>query len=220
MKWALALLLVGVALAGCTAGDDDPAPPNADPNGTRSYPPPPNTSTPPSTDTHTNPPPSNMSSSSSATVAPSGRFGPHDEEDSASDASFSGLMVGGHLTGSGALVHVEAVANNVGERTYRVPDGCGTPWREAMAGPSGAAVAPRPPPAACPSPSYRDLAAHDYLSRTLEWNGTLWDAASGTYVPAPAGTYAWSVTFDAYSGSGTPPPEHAALTLQFQVTVR
>jgi hypothetical protein len=217
MKWALALLLLGAALAGCTAGDDDPNPPNADPYGGKSYPPvnttsqaPTNTATPPSV-------PSNSSSSSTAAPA-GGRFGAHDQEDSATDPGFSGLMLGGHLTGSGALVRVAATANNVGERGYRVPSGCGTPWSESMVGPAGS-VTPRQPPAACPSPTYADLAAHDYLSRTFEWNGTLWDAASGAYVPAPEGTYTWHVAFDAYSGSGDPPAEHASLVMDFQVTV-
>lgn len=220
MKWALALLLLGAALAGCTAGDDNPNPPNADPYGGKSYPPvttssqaPTNTATPPSA-------PGNSSSSSTAAApASGGRFGPHDQEDSATDAVFPGLMLGGHLTGSGALVHVEATANNAGERAYRVPSGCGTPWGESMTGPAGSAVTPRRPPAACPSPTYADLAAHGYLSRSLEWNGTLWDAASGAYVPASEGTYTWHVVFDAYSGSGDPPAEHAALAMEFQVTV-
>jgi hypothetical protein len=215
MRWALALLLCSAALAGCTAGDDDPSPPNADPYGSKSYPPVTTTSQAP---TGTVTPPA-TNSSSSATAAPSGRFGPHDQEGSATDPDFSGLMVGGQLTGSGAAVRVEATANNVGERSYRVPSGCGTPWHESMTGPAGSAATPRPPPAACPSPTYADLAAHDYLSHTFEWNGTLWDAASGTYVPAPEGTYSWHVVFDVYSGSGDPPTEHAALAMDFQVTV-
>ena len=215
MKWALALLLLGAALAGCTAGDDDPNPPNADPNASESYPPVTTSSQAP---TGTVTPPVTNSSSSSTTAAAGDRFGAHDQEDSATNPSFSGLMVGGHLTGSGAAVRVEATANNVGERTYRVPSGCGTPWRESMTGPAGA-VSPHSPPAACPSPTYADLASHDYLSHTFEWNGTLWDAASGTYAPAPEGTYTWHVVFDAYSGSGDPPPGHAALAMDFQVTV-
>jgi hypothetical protein len=218
MKWAPAVLLLSLALAGCTAGDDDPAPPNADPYPSESYP------ALSSTSSTTTPPPnpsgsgSVTPSSSSAPPTAQGRFGPHDGEDSATDADFPGLMLGGRLAGSGASVSVAASANNFGERGYRVPGGCRTPWAESMSGPSGA-VALRQPAAACAAESWGDLAAHDSLSRTFEWNGTLWDAGSGTFAPAPPGTYAWRIVFDVYSGSGSPPPEHAALEMEFQVTV-
>lgn len=217
MKWTVALLLFGVALAGCTAGDDDPNPPNADPNPSETFPAPATSSTPPSTGTNTPPSTSPSNSSSSSTGPGPARFGPHGQDDSATDPDFSGLMVGGRLSGSGSLVEVEASANNFGERAYRVPDGCRTPWTESMRGPTGA-VQLRQPAATCAADSWRDLAAHDSLARTFEWNGTLWDA-SGAFVPAPAGTYTWSIAFDAYSGPGSPPPEHGTLTLEFEVTV-
>ena len=218
MRWALALLACSAALAGCTAGED-PRPPNADPYPSESYPPLGSSSTPPSSETHTANPPTNTSSASS-TPPPAGatRFGAHDQEDSASDPDFSGLMLGGRLAGSGSALRVEAAANNVGERAYRIPDGCRSPWSETMKGPSGA-VQLRQPVATCAAESYKDFPAHDYLSRPFEWNGTLWDAASGAYVPAPAGTYSGSIAFDVYSGSGSPPADHATLTLEFQVNV-
>lgn len=218
MRWALALLLCSAALAGCTAGDDNPNPPNADPYPSESYPPSSASTTPPSTETHTNPPPSNSTSSSGTTTASAGHLAAQNQEDSATDPDFSGLMLGGHLAGSGAAVHVDAAANNFGERTFRVPDGCRTPWTETLAGPSGAVQA-RQPSATCAAESWRDLPAHDSLARTFEWNGTLWDAGAGRYVPAPAGTYSWHISFDVYAGSGSPPPEHTTLTLEFQVTV-
>jgi hypothetical protein len=220
MRWALGLLLCCATLAGCTAGDD-PRPPNADPFPGESHPPRPSTSTPPSTETHTNPPPSNATTSTQTSTAPpaSSRFGPHDQEDGATDPRFSGLLLGGRLAGSGALVEVQATANNVGERSYRVPDGCRTPWAESMAGPSGAVQAREPLPE-CAGFTYREFPGHDFLSRTFEWNGTLWDSTAGAYVAAPSGTYTWRIVFDVYGGPGDPPQDHAALTLEFQVTVQ
>ena len=87
-----------------------------------------------------------------------------------------------------------------------------------MAGPSGAVVL-RQPSAPCSSTTYADLAGHDSLSKGLEWNGTVWDSATGSYVPAEDGTYQWHIAFDVYSGSGSPPTEHATLTLDFEVTL-
>lgn len=214
---AAALTLLAVLVAGCSAGtSDDPSPPNADPNGSQSFPPV------TSTGTGTGPPSFSNSSSTSTTAAPPpSRFAVHDEEDSASHEDFPGLFASGRMQGSGPAVRVEATANNLGERAYRVPDGaCRQPWSEAMTGPDGAPVQPRRPMPACASFGLKEFPAHDFLAKDLAWNGTLWDAASGSFVPAPPGAYAWTVTFDVYSGgSGAQFDDHAALTLSFDVQV-
>lgn len=218
MRWAVAAVLLVSTLAGCTAGDDPNTPPNADPNRGESYPPLPGSSTPPPTA----PPPNatSSSSSSSSSAAPAPRVSAQEQEDSDTDGDFPSLFVGGRLRGSGGEARVEATANNVGERAYRIPDGrCAQPWTESMQGPAGAVQLRKPAPA-CTGFGLRDLPGHEFVSTALTWNGTLWDAASGAYVPAPAGTYTWTVAFDVYSGgSGAQYEDHATLTLDFQVTV-
>lgn len=222
MRWVLALLLAATALAGCTAGNgNNDTGPNADPLGQKSYPPLVNSSTPPpSTATGPSVQPSNSTSSSSAsgttTAAGSARFGPHDQEDSDSDADFPGLLLGGHLSGGGAQVEVQASANNVGERTYQVPSGCGDGWTETMTGSNGE-LAIRKPASACTSTTYHDLAAHDYLSKDFSWDGTVWDDSSQSFVPAAKGTYTWHVAFDVYSGSTH--SDHTTLTMDFLVSI-
>jgi hypothetical protein len=220
------LLLAALALAGCSAGtsDDPNTPPNADPNGAPQSLPPVNQNT---ATVSGSPSPSNgttaTSTSTSATAtttatpaAPAKSFAAHDEEASASDPRFPGLFVGGRLQGSGAQVTVEATANNVGERDYRVPDGCKAPWAEAMRGPNGQAVAHRQPAGTCPGSTLKDFPAHEFLSKALSWDGRLWDAAAGAYVAAPSGTYTWEVTFEVHDGSGS---DQATLKLAFDVTV-
>ncbi|MHB1261663.1 MAG: hypothetical protein ACYC2H_08085 [Thermoplasmatota archaeon] len=217
MHRAFALTVFAVFVAGCsTATTDDPAPPNADPNGQDALP------TVSSKGTGTGPPTFSNSSSSSTTATPQpASFGPHDEEDSTSHQDFPGLFVNGRLQGSGPVVRIEATANNVGERAYRVPNGiCQQPWSESMTGPGSTSVQPRQPMVTCAAFGLKEFAAHEFLSKELAWNGTLWDSASGSYVTAPSGSYTWTVTFDVYSGgSGAEFDEHAALILQFDVQV-
>lgn len=209
--------LVALALAGCTAGDDDPAPPNADPFPSQSFPPASSTSA--STGPPTNS--STTSTSSTATYSAPARFPPSSGEASGSDGDFPGLLVNGELHATDTKARIEATANNVGERNYRVADGsCATPWTESLTGPAGTPVPIRQPKPSCPTPTLKPFPAHDFISAGLDWNGTLWDATSGTYQPAPTGTYTWSVTFEVYSGgSGASYDEHASILLEFEITV-
>lgn len=221
MRRVLALALVVLALSGCSAGTaDDPAPPNADPNGQQTLPPagPPSTSTGPPTASGSNS--TTSAGSDSATGGPAS-FGQHDAEDSATDPDFPGLFVGGRLQGSGAQLRVEAAANNAGQRDYRVPDGdCKQPWSDVLRDADGDVVAHRQPLATCGAFGLEPFAAGEFLATALSWNGTLWDATSGSFVAAPTGTYTWDVTFDAYSGgSGSSFDDHAAMTMSFTVDV-
>jgi hypothetical protein len=219
---ALLLALVAAALAGCTSGSGGP--PGPDPNGSRSFPPTPDSNT---TGPPTGPPTwtsnstsASSSSSPTATQAPTS-FGPHDQEDTASDAAYPGLGFSGHLTGSGPSVHVEVAANDFGGRTYRVPDGaCAQPVVETMRGPSGQAVLPRQPPAPCHGFALRDFLPGDYVGKSFQWDGRLWNSTSEGYEPAPVGTYTWQVTFDVYPANATGPSGGVALQLEFTVHVR
>jgi hypothetical protein len=220
MRRAVALAVLALVLSGCSAGtSDDPTPPNADPNGSVSSPP-------VSYSTSSGPPTASNSSSSSATStypAPQGSvsFAPHDAEDSTTAEAFPSLLVSGHLQGSGPQLRVEATANNMGERSYRIPDGtCQEPWSESMVGPDGQAVQLRQPASTCAAFSLTELEAHGFTSTELTWNGTLWDAAAGAFATAPKGDYEWTVAFDVYSGgSGSEFDDHATLTLHFDVHV-
>jgi hypothetical protein len=216
------LLLAALALAGCSAGtsDDPNTPPNADPNGAPQSLPPVNQNT---ATISGSPSPSNSttatgsaSSTTTAAAAAPKSFAAHDEEASASDPEFPGLFVGGRLQGSGSQVTVEATANNVGERDYRVPDGCKKPWGETMRGPGGQAVVHRQPGGSCAASTLKAFPAHEFLSTALSWDGQLWDAAKGSFVPAPAGTYTWVVAFEVHDASGD---DHATLSLAFDVIV-
>lgn len=215
------LLLAALVLAGCSAGtsDDPNTPPNADPLGSHTLPP-----VDQDTDTISgSPSPSN--SSTTTTTAASGTptyqaaqaaFAPHDQEASDSDPGFPGLFLGGRLQGSGAQVTVEATANNVGERDYRVPDGCGKPWTETMRGPGGQAVQHRQPPASCAGSTLKAFPAHDFLSTALSWDGRVWDTATDGFVAAPAGAYTWEVAFEVHDATEDGP---TLLRLTFDVTV-
>jgi hypothetical protein len=216
------LLLAALVLAGCSAGtsDDPDTPPNADPLGSHTLPP-------VNQDTDTisgSPSPSN--STTSTTTAASGTttyqaaqakpFAAHDQEAGANDAEFPGLFLGGRLQGSGAQVTVEATANNVGERDYRVADGCGKPWTETMHGPGGQVVSHRQPAATCAGSTLKSFPAHEFLSTALSWDGQVWDSAKGTFTPAPPGAYTWEVAFEVHDATGD---DHAVLMLSFDVTV-
>lgn len=220
MRRVLALALTALVLSGCsTATTDDPSPPNADPNGQQTLPP---LSSGPSTGppTASNSTSTQATSASTSTAPRSASFGPHDAEDSATDPDFPSLLVGGRLQGSGPQVRIEATANNMGERDYKVKGGCEDPWSESLRRAGGSAVQHRQPVAACAGYTMVTFAAHEFLATALTWNGTLWDAASASFVTAPAGTYVWTVTFDVYSGgSGTSFEEHAAMTMTFDVEV-
>lgn len=227
MRRALALLLLASLLAGCTSGtsDDDPAPPNADPNGAQTLPPAGSTSpsTGPPTASNSTTASSTSSATTTSTYAAPGptSFGGHDEEDSSTAESFPALFVSGRLHGSGPSLRIEAAANNMGERAYRIPDGtCQKPWSESMAGPSGQAVQHRQPAATCAAFGLKELAARDFVATALTWDGTVWDATAGRFVAAPSGSYVWTVAFDVYSGgSGAQFDDHARMTLSFDVTV-
>jgi hypothetical protein len=224
MRPLLALALLSLALAGCTAGDQS-GPPSADPNGSESQPPvaqgtmttgpPTGTSSPSATDTTT---PASSSSSTSTTYAPS--FARHDQEDSASDPDFSGIAVNGHLTGSGAQLQIEATANKFSPAQYRVPTGsCSKPWTESMTGPSGP-VQPHAPTAACTGFALRDMADNEAISNRVTWDGQLWDS-SGHAAPAPSGTYTWARSFHVYQGgTGAQYNDSATMPLTFQVHVQ
>lgn len=222
------LLLAALALAGCSAGSDDPnTPPNADPHGGQTLPPvDQNTATisgsPSASSSNTTTTAAATSTTTPAAAPAAASFGPHDEEATANDPEFPGLLVNGRLQGSSTQVSVEVAANNVGERDYKVPDGqCKQPWTETMRGPGGAVVQHREPTPTCGAFGLKAFPSHDFLATALAWDGTLWDAAKGAYVPAPSGSYAWTVGFDAYSGgdSASQYADHAALTLTFHVTV-
>ena len=228
MRRALALAVLALVLAGCTAGtSDDPTPPNADPNGQQTLPPagPSSTTTgPPTASNSTSPTASATSSMTTTSAAPApepASFGRHDAEDSATDPDFPGLFVGGRLQGSGPQLTVEATANNMGERDYRIPDGtCRQAWSEILRDSDGDVVQHRKPLATCQAFGLKTFASSDFLSTALTWNGTVWDAASGSFVTAPAGDYVWEVTFDVYSGgSGASYDDHAAMTMSFDVEV-
>jgi hypothetical protein len=216
--------LLALMLAGCSAGtSDDGTPPNADPNGAQTLPP-------ASSDTPSTGPPDGNSTTSSATATSTGAsttqppsagstsFAAHDEEDTATDEDFPSLLVGGRLQGSGSQLRIEATANNLGERDYLVPDGCRKPWGESMTGPSGQSVQHRQPASSCAGFTYKPLAAHDFLSAALTWDGTVWDSSSGSFVPAPSGSYSWVVTFDVYDDVGGT-QQHATLSMSFDVQV-
>lgn len=207
----LPFAVLALLLAGCSAADDD-APPNADPNG------PPETQ-PPLPPSNTTGPPSDTSSSSS-TATSTVAFGPHDEEETASDPDFSGLAVNGRLTGSGGALRIEAVANKVSPAQYKVPSGqCNQPWTESLVGPAGA-VQQRQPVATCAAFGLRPMQDNEAIPVQLEWNGTLWDAGAGRYVAAPSGTYTWQATFHVYSGGeGAQYTDSADLTLSFEARV-
>jgi len=229
MRRALAFALLALLLAGCTSGtsDDDPSPPNADPNGQQTLPPagPGTASTGPPTATNSTTPGASGSSTSATTAPPAtatpASFGSHDADDTATDEDFPSLFVSGHLTGSGPQLRIEAAANNMGERDYRIPDGtCAQPWSDEMRDSDGDVVQHRKPLASCSAFGLKPFAAHDFLSTALTWNGTLWDASSNSFVTAPSGSYTWEVTFDVYSGgSGSTYDDHAAMTITFDVEV-
>jgi len=206
-------LLLALLLAGCTAGSDNG--PKSDPLGTKSYPPLPDSNT---TGPPTAPPNATASSSSSSTYTTG--LAPQDQEDTAADDAFPGLGVSGRVHVAGGQARLQATANDYGGRTYRIPDdGCGSSFTQAMTGPDGSAVAFRKPAASC-TPALRDLQPGQYVSADFVWNGTLWDQASGTFVPAPVGTYTWSVTLSARQAGSTASDPATALTLQFQVHVQ
>lgn len=219
MRRALALPLLAVlaaaSLAGCS--DDPNTPPNADPQGGgHSLPP---TSTNP---TATGPPMGNETNTTTATATstgPAASFGAHDQEDSTNHDDFPGLLVSGRLRGSGAQVTVEGTASNIGQRTYKVPDGqCMQPWTESMRGPGGQDVVHRQPMATCLAFGLREFPSNDFLATALAWNGTLWTGDG--FAVAPSGTYTWEVTFHVYwGGSGAEFEDHALMTLSFDVTV-
>lgn len=229
MRRVLALALLALVLSGCSAGtSDDPAPPNADPNGQPTLPPagPSSSTTGPPTSLGSNSTSASSSSGPTTTATPPppagpASFGEHAGEDTASDADFPGLFVGGQLDGSGPQVRIEAAANNAGQRDYRVPDGnCKQPWSEVLRNEDGQVVAHRQPLSACTAFGLKPFPASEFLSTALTWNGTLWDGGKGAFVTAPAGSYTWEVTFDVYSGgSGASYDDHAALTLSFDVEV-
>lgn len=212
MRPLLPLAVLALLMAGCTAADD-PAPPNADPNG------PAPTLPPTSADNRTSTgPPTAPPTSTGSTQGPG--FASHAEEDSAADDDFSGLSVHGRLAGSGDAVWVEASATKFSPARYKVPDGrCAQPWTEALLGPNGP-VQPRRPLASCTAFSLRDMQDNEDISIALEWDGTLWDSGTESYVPAPAGKYVWQATFHVYSGgAGSEYNESADLALAFDVTV-
>lgn len=220
MRTLAPLLLLALALAGCTAGDDPTTPPNADPNAPHgTLPPTPSHTTGPATGTPTGSP--SPSNGSSATNGSAGRFAPHAQEGSASDADFGGLAVHGRLAGSGSRLTLEAAATKFSPAAYKVPDGqCTKPWTERLLGPDGAALRHRQPAAGCTGFELRPMADNEAIPLGLEWDGTLWDAAAGRYVAAPAGTYTWEASFHVYSGgSGSAYEDSADLALAFQVTV-
>lgn len=224
MRLLTLAVVLATALAGCSASDD-PAPPNADPGGPPQTLPPASTSatTGPSTGTPTGGTLSTTSSSSSASTtsaapAPGVTLTGQHQEDSSTDAGFPGLMVAGQLDVSGNVAHLEASASNFGQRTYRVSSICVAPWSDGMQR-GGNDVQHRQPMAVCAAFGLRDFAPGESIPFSATWNGTLWTDGQG-YGPAPAGTYTWSATFDVYSGGdGASFDDHAALTLDFQVTV-
>lgn len=225
MRRALALTLIALVLSGCTAGtSDDPAPPNADPNGQQTLPPagPSSSTTGPPTASNSTTSGGSATSTTAAVPAPAtAPFDEHDEEGTATDPDFPSLFVGGHLQGSGPRLRIEATANNMGERDYRIPDGaCRQPWTDVLRDADGDVVQHRKPLASCEAFGLKAFAAHDFVSTALTWDGTIWDASSGSFVTAPAGDYAWEVTFDVYSGgSGASYDDHAAMAMTFGVEV-
>jgi hypothetical protein len=214
MRTILAACLAALVLAGCTAGYGNG--PKADPNGSKTYPPTP--------DSNTTGPPTGSdvpTPTSSASSTYSTSFAEHSQDDSASDANYPGLGVNGHLSGSGSLVHLEVTANDFGERTYRVPDGqCAQPFTEMMSAPDGSGVQVRAPVAGCTGFALRDFKPGDYESKGLDWNGTVWDAVQGRFVPATPGTYTWTLTAHLYPSDATSQSQSTDLTLEFQVHLR
>jgi hypothetical protein len=225
LRTLAALVLAAAALAGCAASDDA-TPPNADPNGPAPTLPPastsattgPGTGTPTGSFSATSTTSSSATASTSAAPAPGVTLAAAHQEESATDAGFPGLMVAGQLDVSGNVAHLQATANNFGQRTYRVSSICAAPWSDGM-GRGGSAVAHRQPMATCAAFGLRDFPPGESLSFAATWNGTVWTEGQG-FGPAPAGTYTWTATFQVYSGGeGGSHEDQASLTLDFQVTV-
>lgn len=215
MRLLLPVAVLALLVAGCAAADD-PAPPNADPNG------PAQTLPPASASNSTSPTgvPSTPPKSSTSSSTYGAGFAPHSEEESAGSADFTGLAVNGRLAGAGDALWIEASANKFSPASYRVPDGqCVQPWTEALLGPNGP-VQPRRPVPTCTAFGLRPMQDNEAISIALEWDGTLWDGGQEKYVPAPAGQYVWQATFHVYSGGvGAQYNESAELALAFEVTV-
>jgi hypothetical protein len=209
-----AFALVALLVAGCAVGDDTTTPPNADPNGpVETVPPTPSSNT---TGPPTTAPTTSSSSSSSASPAPGVTLSGAHQEDSGTHAQFPGLIVAGQLDVSGNVARLEANANNIGQRTYRVSNICVTPWGESMTGPSGDAQH-REPKAVCTAFGLRDFPPGESLPFSSTWNGTLWTGSG--YGPAPDGTYTWTAKVTVYSGgSGSDFDNTATITLEFNVT--
>lgn len=224
MRRLAALALVALA-AGCIQDDDPATPPNADPNGPPQSLPPTNT-TGPATSTPTGSPTGGTSPTTTYASSPTSQptpgvtlSAPH-QEDSAAHEDFPGLLVAGQLDVTDNVAHFEAVANNMGQRTYRVSDVCVTPWDESMLGPDGD-VAHRQPKATCTAFGLRDFPPGESIPFSAEWNGTLWSTEDGSgFGPAEPGTYTWTARFQVFSGgSGASYDYSGTLELQFQVTV-
>ncbi len=96
---------------------------------------------------------------------------------------------------------IDLTATNEGSKPYYVSNICVPPHDEQMTR-DGETVYPREPRAYCAAWGVRAWEAGEDIDFSYEWDGKLWDDASGKMVPAPEGAYQWTIQFHAYGGSG------------------
>lgn len=93
---------------------------------------------------------------------------------------------------------VQALAENRGDRTYRVSDACLPPWTDGLVSPDGERVEPREPVGHCAAFSLAPFPPGARREATFTWDGRIWD--EGGPREAPAGAYLWNVTFEFFDG--------------------
>lgn len=151
---------------------------------------------------------------------PGPRFPTHEETRRAEYENFPGVVVEGTLAGGGPEVFIDAEARNEGRITYKVSAICIPPWTEAMRGRLGT-VYPHGQEVYCHAFGLRDFRPGESIAHHVAWNGTLWDLQKERYVPAGAGTYEWTLLFEAYGQCvGNDCEVHDWIKLHFTVRVK
>lgn len=118
----------------------------------------------------------------------------------AEDPALPGVFLQAQAFGEGLDYTLEAILSNDGNQAYGIHTACGELLTEGMRL-NGTLVAHRAP-RDCDA-SVSELAPGAVEHPTLHWNGTLWQSHTraqaeatgqeGTFVPAPAGLYEWTV---------------------------
>lgn len=133
-------------------------------------------------------------------AALSGCLGPPEVPDDAvrtTDPDLPGLVLHSWLEEGDGRVRLHAVAENQGDSSFDIRDGCGHPWNVTLLSPAGQPVPFRQveEPPGCAA-FWEKLRPNQHKDVLYSWDYALHDIENATSEPAPAGNYTWAVTFE------------------------